>query len=366
MSLELAKLMIAFALGLSVLMIVAIYLRSSRSGSAARYLIIYLTITAVLLIDAMLMLIGGSANSYRPNTLLSITIWLIGPSIYLYTRALLGQATTSIWWYALWTLGGMAVLFAGATWGYTSPLYRALVVGYYLQVTAYLYAAVSMIRRREKSMSPQARNMRAHSLLWLRSMMIGFSIVWCADFAAAIWAFAGGPSSLMFYLAFLWVESAWLIVMALFAMVYPDTVVSRVRDNRSDRYQNSGLSAEAADQLMHTLNMVMTRDQPHLDSELSLGGLAERVGVRPQLLSQLLNECAGCGFYEFVNRARVKAAEGLLADPAMARVPLRQIAEFAGFNNKKTFNDSFKRVHATTPGAFRKLCAARLGASAES
>ena len=122
----------------------------------------------------------------------------------------------------------------------------------------------------------------------------------------------------------------------------------------SARYQRSGLNEYRAERLWQRLQELMQRERLHLQPELHLGILAERLGVRQQTLSEVLNEHAGLRFYDFVNGLRVEEAKKLLADPAQARLSVLDIALMAGFSSKSTFNKYFALSVGSTPSEFRR------------
>jgi AraC family transcriptional activator FtrA len=56
------------------------------------------------------------------------------------------------------------------------------------------------------------------------------------------------------------------------------------------------------------------------------------------------------GPLEWLTRERVALAKALLESP----LPLPQVAEQAGFGSQETLRHHFRRLAATTPGAYRK------------
>ncbi len=102
------------------------------------------------------------------------------------------------------------------------------------------------------------------------------------------------------------------------------------------------------DRLLH----YMDAEKPYLDPELTLSGLALRVGMGRSLLSQVINEGVGDNFYNFVNRYRVEQVKRFMADPTMQHFSLLGLALEAGFKSKSTFNLIFKRFTGLTPSEY--------------
>ena len=89
------------------------------------------------------------------------------------------------------------------------------------------------------------------------------------------------------------------------------------------------------------------------DPQLTLGRLAERLGVSEGQLSRALNQGLGLNFNEFVNRMRVEAVTRAIADPTESRSMLA-IALDSGFSSKASFNRAFKAATGATPSELRR------------
>ncbi len=95
---------------------------------------------------------------------------------------------------------------------------------------------------------------------------------------------------------------------------------------------------------------------------LTIGSLAEEVGVPEHRLRRLINDHLGHrNFAAFVNVYRIGAAKQRLADPATARTPISAIVFELGFASLGPFNRAFKEATGQTPSEWRK---AQLGGAA--
>jgi YesN/AraC family two-component response regulator len=92
--------------------------------------------------------------------------------------------------------------------------------------------------------------------------------------------------------------------------------------------------------------------KPYLNNELRLEDLAEMIGIPPHHLSQVLNEHLKSTFFDIINRQRVEEAQRLIASENS--LTLLEIAFKAGFNNKTSFTNAFKKFTGQTPLAFKK------------
>jgi AraC family transcriptional activator FtrA len=86
--------------------------------------------------------------------------------------------------------------------------------------------------------------------------------------------------------------------------------------------------------------------QPH-----SVASMAERAAMSPRTLQRQFQQATGLGPIEWLIRERVAIVKEMLEQP---EVPLAQIAEQAGFGSEESLRHHFRRLTATTPGAYRK------------
>jgi AraC family transcriptional activator FtrA len=86
--------------------------------------------------------------------------------------------------------------------------------------------------------------------------------------------------------------------------------------------------------------------QPH-----TVASMAQRAAMSPRTLQRQFQQATGLGPVEWLIRERVAIVKDLLEQ---AEVPLTQIAERAGFGSEESLRHHFRRLAATTPGAYRK------------
>lgn len=112
----------------------------------------------------------------------------------------------------------------------------------------------------------------------------------------------------------------------------------------------------AGDQhMLARLEDVMGAGEAWRREGLTIGALAEEVGVPEHRLRRLINDHLGHrNFAAFVNAYRIAAAKQRLADPAGARMPVSAIAFDLGFASLGPFNRAFKEATGQTPSEWRK------------
>jgi len=101
------------------------------------------------------------------------------------------------------------------------------------------------------------------------------------------------------------------------------------------------------------LKKIIKANLYYLDPELSLGSLAEELGMHPHELSRIINMALGKSFNDFINEYRVAEVIRKMQDPAYDRITLLGIAFGAGFNSKTTFNRAFRQMTRKSPAEYK-------------
>lgn len=112
----------------------------------------------------------------------------------------------------------------------------------------------------------------------------------------------------------------------------------------------------SADQrLAAALMRLMTEERVYRKEGLTIGMLANRLGVPEYRLRRLINGQLGYrNFNAYLNGYRIAEAQAALADPAQADVPITTIALDAGFQSLGPFNRAFKTETGRTPSEYRR------------
>lgn len=136
--------------------------------------------------------------------------------------------------------------------------------------------------------------------------------------------------------------------------VFSNVVGQPIQEREQASYERSGLTQESAIELHEKLVMLMVRDKPYLNGELSAKDLASMAGISTNHLSEILSKVQHQNFYDFVNSYRVKEVKAKLRNPQYAHYTLLALALDSGFNSKTSFNTVFKRFTGKTPSEYAK------------
>ncbi|WUR13401.1 transcriptional regulator FtrA [[Empedobacter] haloabium] len=82
----------------------------------------------------------------------------------------------------------------------------------------------------------------------------------------------------------------------------------------------------------------------------TVASMAERAAMSARTLQRQFQQATGLGPVEWLVRERIAIAKDLLETP----LPLAQVAERAGFGSEESLRHHFRRLVATSPGAYRK------------
>lgn len=115
------------------------------------------------------------------------------------------------------------------------------------------------------------------------------------------------------------------------------------------------------DDALARLEALMQTERLHTDPELSLAGLAGRLGLSAHQLSELVNSRLGKGFSRYLREHRVEAAKVMLRIEPRASV--LSVGLSVGFSSPSNFYEAFREIVGSTPGQYRKLHAAAGGSA---
>jgi len=120
------------------------------------------------------------------------------------------------------------------------------------------------------------------------------------------------------------------------------------------KYKSSALTPSYSLELKEELLNLLNEDKIYRESDISLDMLSEKLDTSRHNASQVINEHFNMNFYELINKYRIDEAVSLIKNEKDNRLTIIDIAYKVGFNNKVTFNKSFKKALSVTPTQFIK------------
>lgn len=126
------------------------------------------------------------------------------------------------------------------------------------------------------------------------------------------------------------------------------------------KYKNSGLTADAGNELAEALKQLMLEEKLFRESELKLETLAFKLDVPKHYVSQIINQYYKVNYFEYINLLRIEEAKLLLVDVDKKSMNIIEVAYTVGYNTKNTFNNAFRRIVGVTPTEYRQQSQLRM------
>ncbi|MEL7219898.1 MAG: helix-turn-helix domain-containing protein, partial [Bacteroidota bacterium] len=120
----------------------------------------------------------------------------------------------------------------------------------------------------------------------------------------------------------------------------------------SGEKRTASLTAENA--YFKKLEALCADERIYLDHTLDRAQVAERLGISPGYVSQIVNTITGDNFSTYINRYRVEAVKVMIASAEFDNYSLLAIGLESGFSSKTTFHTAFKKLTGMTPNSYRK------------
>lgn len=120
------------------------------------------------------------------------------------------------------------------------------------------------------------------------------------------------------------------------------------------KYQKSGLTPDLSLELRNNLLQLLNEEKVFKVNNITLEILAERLETSRHNASQVINEHFNVNFFELINRYRIDEAKYILSQESGKSMNIIDVAYEVGYNNKVTFNKSFKKETSLTPSQYRE------------
>lgn len=102
------------------------------------------------------------------------------------------------------------------------------------------------------------------------------------------------------------------------------------------------------------LELLIRKEKPYLEPQLTLPELATQMHISLHLLSKVINDGYDKNFHDFINSYRIEEFKLLIIKPKYKNQTILAVALDAGFNSKTAFNRAFKKLTNSTPREFLK------------
>lgn len=266
--------------------------------------------------------------------------FLIGPLLYFYVRSILQNLNYSFAKYSLVLLVVIISVF-GILFPYKEnpALWRGIIY-YFINIEWLIFIVLSIYESRQifKKLVKN-RNQISYYETWILSVIIGVLAIWLSYTLAKYTSYISGSLafSFSFYISFL-----------LLYYVKNKTLIST---NNKEKYINK-INENVVKEIQEQINTLFETRKIYTNPELTLSILAKELNIRPQLLSQFINDNLNKSFTQFINEYRIHEAKRLLKESTQFKIDA--VGFESGFNSTSTFYSSFKKITGTTPSNYQK------------
>jgi AraC-like DNA-binding protein len=194
------------------------------------------------------------------------------------------------------------------------------------------------------------------NLNWLKYLAIGSAVIWSIAVLSYFFdIFVGQNQDFEFLLQF-------TICILIYTMGYmglnqpeiflqPEEITTD--EIKDEKYKKSGLDETTAEEIKDKLLLLMEKEKPFLDSDLTLAKLSGMLCVSGHYLSEVINTKLNQNYYDFINKYRVEEFKARIINPEFSNYNLLSIAFDSGFKSKTSFNTIFKKVTGKTPSEYK-------------
>ncbi len=288
-----------------------------------------------------------------------VVIFLFGPLLYIYIRAICCVSPSRLPWYHYIPAVGQFLIFLYIislsledfkSLNYNNKIAAILFmcdeILAILSGLAYIIISFYTIRK-----SLRDGNAKSQALVFGRFVLTCCLIImlsWLASFILRIvfptYAFIWGYNAIwasiplfFFYVSFYAIKNPKLF----------EITISKAK--KIER-----ITKNAVESIGDSLSVAEQEEQFYLNSQITLHELSKLIKVNSNDLSWYLNNELKKTFYEYINELRVENFKSRIYNKEHHKHTLLSLAYASGFNSKSTFNKSFKLVTGTTPSNFVK------------
>jgi len=223
----------------------------------------------------------------------------------------------------------------------------------------YVFFTIKLVQQHRNNLKNSFSNIDRINLAWLKNLTIVIVGVW--GLVAIMHALE--ISGIHLYKN---IDSMISITMAvaIYAIGYlglrqpeifsPQIMASPYNLGKTAKYTKSGLTPEKAEAYLKNLVVIMEKEKPFTNLNLTLKELADKLSISSHNLSEVINLHVQQSFYDFINNYRVEEAKKMLADPKSQNMTILAIAFDVGFNSKSSFNSIFKKHTRMTPSEYKR------------
>lgn len=220
-------------------------------------------------------------------------------------------------------------------------------------ILLYSFLSIKKITEYSKSINGNKNTLMYINYKWLLKLSFGFVGFFISWFIYEILMYAGVNYHIEvdYIITFFGVVVVYTIV--IYSMKQPEIFSGISIIKNEAKYEKTNIPFEEAQNYINTINDLMKKENLYLNPDFNLRTLAVRLDISTHKLSQILNEHLKVNFADFINNYRIEEAKLRLTNPEYSNLTILSIAYDVGFNNKVSFNKTFKKITGITPSEYK-------------
>ena len=230
-------------------------------------------------------------------------------------------------------------------------VYSSVFIIQFVHLLVYLIITFYIIRQYEKNLKGNYSSINTTTLRWLKAVNVLLLLVlgFVSSFLILFFLTNSYNRTLDYLYVFPMVLLVYLVSYKLAGVQWPSIQPS---NGKAGKYEKSSLKTDQAKMYGQQLEEYLVKAKPYLNNELRLQELAEMTNIPSHHLSQVINENLQTTFFDYINRYRVEEAKSLIKSDQKSS--LLEIAFKAGFNNKTSFTNAFRKFTTQNPVDYRQ------------
>ena len=133
--------------------------------------------------------------------------------------------------------------------------------------------------------------------------------------------------------------------------MFAATLIVEAKGKKLIKYTKSSLTPSFSNELKEKLLYLLETEKVYKQSSINLNVLAEKLDTTRHNASQVINENFNKSFFELINTYRIEEAMTIIKNNEN-QLNIIEVAYEVGFNNKVSFNKSFKKHLSLTPSEY--------------
>lgn len=190
-----------------------------------------------------------------------------------------------------------------------------LLIAIFISGLGYAFISYLLTLKHSEKVKNRFSYSKGISLKWLRNCIMGIGLVFLFALIVILFSDVLNYSfSFNHEYIFYSIMIAFIFYIGYFGIKHENIFVSTPDPknehpegkNSAEKYKKSGISEEVSGQVYTKLLNIMEEEKPYLDPKLGLSGLAGRLEISTNQLSQIINQKARVNFHDFINGYRVE------------------------------------------------------------